>query len=96
MANNINANVLAQFITKVAGADKLTQKTAQALGITQDEYKDANLDENNYLDIDEIINDDNLYEKFAVMYEENKAEDTKEFDNDKEAGQKVQSKKQAK
>ncbi len=72
MSTNINANVLKNFIIKTVGADHLTQKAAQKVGISQDQFNEANADENQYLELDEILQDNDLYEQFATMYVEEK------------------------
>lgn len=79
MSTNINANLLKNFIVKTLGADHITAQQAQKVGIDADKYAEANVDENNYLELDEILQDTDLYEQFATMYvqekEENKAVD---------------------
>ena len=70
MSTNINPNVLKNFIIKTIGADKLTTNQAQKYGVDADKYAEANVDENNYLELDEILEDSELYEQFAVMYNE--------------------------
>ena len=57
MSANINANVLKNFIIKQIGANHLTEKTAQKAGISKDQYAEANVDENKYLELDEILQD---------------------------------------
>ena len=76
MSTSINANVLKNFIMKTVGND-LTAKEAQKLGV-DDEYQAAveELDVNS-LDLDDIIQDTDLYEQFATLYvteKEQKAE----------------------
>ena len=68
MSANINANVLKNFIIKQIGANHLTEKTAQKAGISKDQYAEANVDENKYLELDEILQDNDLYEQFATLY----------------------------
>ena len=68
MSTNINANVLKNFIVKTIGADKLTQNQAQKYDIDGNKYVEANKDENAYLELDEILQDSDLYEQFATMY----------------------------
>lgn len=83
MSTNINANLLKNFIIKTIGSDHLTEKQAQKVGIKEREYTEANVDENNYLELDEILDDSKLYEKFATMYIDEKEEE-KNIDQEKE------------
>ena len=82
MANDINPNVLKTFIVKTIGANHLTATSAQKFGVDENKFKEANADENIYLDLDEIIKDDDLFNQFAVMYNEEK--DQKAVTKDKE------------
>lgn len=82
MANNINPNLLKNFIVKTIGANHLTEKTAQKHGIDANKFQEANADENIYLELDEILQDDDLFKQFAVMYNEDK--DKKAAAKDKE------------
>lgn len=75
MSTNINANLLKNFIIKTIGADKLTQTEAQKYDIKADKYVEANKDENQYLELDEILQDSDLYEQFATMYVEAKEQE---------------------
>ena len=75
MSTNINANVLKNFIVKTIGADKLTQNQAQKYDIDGNKYVEANKDENAYLELDEILQDSDLYEQFATMYVEEQDKD---------------------
>lgn len=83
MSANINANVLKNFIVKTIGAKHLTEKQAQKVGIDANKYEEANIDENNYLELDEILQDADLYEQFATMYVEEQDKKA-EADKDKE------------
>ena len=76
MSNNINANVLKNFIVKTIGSEKLTQAQAQKVDIDANKYTEANVDENAYLDLDEIMDDKDLYEQFATMYIEEQDKET--------------------
>ena len=67
MSAQINASVLKNFIVKTIGADKLTLKAAQEYKIDKNSFNEANKDENNYLELDEILDDTALYEKFATL-----------------------------
>lgn len=88
MSANINANILKNFIVKTIGASHLTESQAHKVGIDSKEFDEANLDENNYLELDEILQDSDLYEKFATMYveeQDKKAEANKEKEKEEQA-----------
>ena len=84
MSTNINANVLKNFIVKTIGADKLTQNQAQKYDIDGNKYVEANKDENAYLELDEILQDSDLYEQFATMYVQEQYKDKDKAAADKE------------
>ncbi len=84
MSANINANVLKNFIVKTIGANKLTGTQAQKYDIDANKYAEANKDENAYLELDEILQDADLYEQFATLYVEEKDNKANEADADKE------------
>ena len=93
MSTNINANVLKNFIVKTIGAEKLTQSQAQKYDINADKYTEANTDENAYLDLDEILDNEDLYEQFATMYvEEQDKESAVDAEKEKEEENKVKDK----
>ena len=94
MSAQINANILKNFIVKTIGADKLAHDKAQGFGIKNDEFAEANENDNNYLEIDEILEDDDLYSKFATMFveEQDKKADEKDAEKEKEEKNKVKDK----
>ena len=97
MSANINANVLKNFIVRTIGAEKLTQSQAQRYDIDADKYTEANTDENAYLDLDEILDDKDLYEQFATMYVEEKDKEAEvNSEKEKEEATKVQDKGESK
>ena len=98
MSTNINANVLKNFIIKTVGTDKLTKNEAQRYDIKQDKFDEANADENNYLELDEIIGDSDLYAQFATMYidEQDKKSEAADEEKQKEEAAKVQDKGESK
>ena len=97
MSTNINANVLKNFIVKTIGAEKLTQSQAQKYDIDANKYTEANIDENSYLELDEILDDSDLYELFATMYvEEKDKENDVNAEKEKENAAKVQDKGESK
>ena len=98
MSTNINANVLKNFIVKTLGADKITHNQAQKFDISQDKYVEANKDENTYLELDEILDDTDLYNQFATMYveEQDKDKAARNEEKEKEEAAKVQDKGESK
>ena len=97
MSTNINENVLKNFIIKTIGAEKLTQSQAQKYDINADKYTEANTDENAYLDLDEILDNEDLYEQFATMYVEEKDQEAEvDSEKEKEEAAKVQDKGESK
>ena len=93
MSAQINANILKNFIVRTIGADKLAHDRAQSFGINNDKYEKANENDNNYLEIDEILDNKDLYEQFATMFvEEQKKADEKDADKEKEEKNKVKDK----
>ena len=84
MSTNINANVLKNFIIKTVGADKLTRNEAQKYDIDANKYQEANIDENNYLELDEIMQDSDLYAQFATMYVEEQDKKSEAADDEKQ------------
>ena len=98
MSTNINANVLKNFIIKTVGADKLTRNEAQKYDIDANKYQEANIDENNYLELDEIMQDSDLYAQFATMYveEQDKESEAADDEKQKEEAAKVQDKGESK
>jgi len=94
MAPQINSNILKNFIVKTIGADKLAHDRAQSFHINNDKFADANENDNNYLEIDEILDNKDLYEQFATMFveEQEKKADEKDAEKDKEEKNKVKDK----
>ena len=89
MSTNINANVLKNFIVKTLGTDHLTEKNAQKNGIDSNKFEEANIDENNYLELDEIIQDADLYEQFATLYVQEQEEETATKDKEQEKEEQI-------
>lgn len=87
MSAHINTNVLANFITKHIGADKLAKDRASAFDINNDKFEEANENDNNYLEIDEILDNDDLYAQFATLFVEEQ-EKNNELDAEKEKEEK--------
>ena len=97
MSNQVNANVLKNFIVRNLGIEKLNRNQAQEYKIDGYKFDVADTDENNYIDVDEILEDSELYEQFATIYTEerdNKANEKNE-EREKEEETKVKDKNEA-
>lgn len=93
MSTQISENVLARFIKQTIGADKLARNNAQNFKIDNEKFDEANTNDNNYLEIDEILDDKDLYEQFATMFvEEKEKAEAKDEEKEKEEKNKVQDK----
>jgi hypothetical protein len=93
MSNNIDLNILKRFIRDKVDV-RMDKREAQELGV-QKEFAEAIDDvDTNELEIDEILVDDDLVAKFAVMQqtEENKKQEAKDKETEKEEQRKVQDK----
>ena len=71
MSTEVSANVLKTFLSNNLGIRKLDQNQAQKYDIDADKYTEVDKDENG-IEIDEILQDSDLYEQFATMYLEEK------------------------
>ena len=87
MSAQINASILKNFIVKTIGADKLARDKAQGFDIDKKEFEVANENDNNYLEIEEIMDSD-LYEKFAKLFIEEQDKKAEEADAEKEKEEK--------
>ena len=93
MSTNVQANLLKNFVIKTIGND-LTAKEAQKLGL-EDEYKTVSeeLDVNS-IDLNDVLEDTDLYEQFATMYvaEQEKKAEAKDKEKQKEEQTQVKDK----
>jgi hypothetical protein len=96
MNNSIDTNKLKLFIVQNYGT-KIAEGQTQKLGIDANKFEEANLDENNYLELDEIIGDNDLCAQFATLYveEQDKKQATKDKEQEKEEQMQVKDKNQA-
>ena len=96
MAPEINTTLLKNFFIQKVG-DTMTRNEAQKLGI-EDEFQEAadELDVNE-LDIEDIMDNEELYEQFAVMYtnEQEKKVQAKDEDQEKEEQTQIKDKNKA-
>ena len=94
MTAQINSNLLANFIKRTIGADKLVESKAQSFNVDKDEFEEANSNDNNYLELNEILDDKDLYAQFATMFEkeQDKKADEKDAEKEKEENNKVKDK----
>ena len=89
MSTSINPNALKNFILQTVGT-KVAQGQAQKHGIDADKYEEANVDENNYLELDEILQDEDLYAQFATMYVEKQEKEQAAKDKEQEKEEQMQ------
>ena len=92
----VNTQQLYQFIQKKVG-NTLTQKEALKLGLNK-EYNETSLElDVDEIDIDDIIEDKDLYAQFATLYIEDKekTQAAKDEEKEKEEQNKVQDKNEA-
>lgn len=96
MNTNINASQLKTFILEKVG-DKLNANEAQKLKITEEYNNLAEELDQTEIHFEDIVQDGDLYEQFAVLYTEEKEQDTaaKDKEAEKEEQNKVQDKNQA-
>ena len=83
MSTNINTNILKQFILKTVGND-LTSKEAQKLGFEQEFSRATEELDVNTLDLDDIVQDNDLYEQFATLYTTEKEQKVQAKDKEQE------------
>lgn len=67
MSTNISQNLIKKFILNNVGAT-MTQKEAQKLGLDKQYKAAAEEADVNELDLNDILNDNDLYEQFATLY----------------------------
>lgn len=84
MSAHINENVLNNFLSHTLNINKLTRSEALKYDIETDDFKEANVDKNNYLEIDEILDNKDLYAQFATLFVEEQEKDKAEQDKEKE------------
>ena len=84
MSALVNKNLVRKFVL-AQNLNHVTERTAkEKLGINKTEFNEANTDENNYLEIDELLEDDKVFEKLAVLYSEELERSAAESDEEKE------------
>lgn len=84
MSTNVSSNVLKTFILSKIGGDTMDRLEAKNLKVDDDAFMEADLDESDDLDIDEIMDNDDLYEHFATMFvEEEEKRTTKDEEEEK-------------
>ena len=96
MSTEVNANVLKTFLSNNLGIRKLDQNQAQKYDIDSDKYAEVDKDENG-IEIDEILQDSDLYEQFATLYlEEQDKANSADAEKEKEEEAKVKDKGESK
>ena len=84
MSTNINANDLRKFIQNNLHIRELSREQAVKYDIKADKFTEADIDENDELNIDELMEDKDLYAKFAALYVEEQEKETEAKDKEKE------------
>lgn len=92
MANEMNINQLKTFLVQQVGSIKIDKNQAEKLGIDASKFESADIDTNEYLNLNEIIANADLYGDIAALYAEKTAqgvvpeeqEPAKEKEEDKE------------
>ena len=94
MSTQINTNILKNFIVKTVGADKISQDNAHKYHIDDNKFDEVNENDNNYLELDELLDDNELYAKFANLFKEEQEEkaDLADAEKEKEERNKVKDK----
>lgn len=93
MSTQINDQVFKRFFIHTVGSDKISHDVAKKLNIDNDTFDEANDNDNNYIEIDEVFDNKDLYEMFASMcLEEQKNEAQTDQDKEKEEKNKVKNK----
>ena len=96
MSTEVSANVLKTFLSNNLGIRKLDQNQAQKYDIDADKYAEVDKDENG-IEIDEILQDSDLYEQFATIYlEEKDKASSADAEKEKEEEAKVKDKGESK
>ena len=81
MSTNISSNLLKSFILSKIGGNTMDRLEAKSLKVDDELFAEADIDTSDDLDIDEIMDNEDLYEHFATMYVE---EDEKKTAKDEE------------
>ena len=68
MSEQVNANALKQFIIDKVGYQPTVKKVANELKLSEKEVQEVNEDENLYVELDEILDNEDLTDKFAALY----------------------------
>ena len=86
MPTTVNADILREFIVRQIDGNKLEKYEASDLDIDADLFKEADADKDGTLSLDEIEDNEELYELFATMYvaEEDKKAEAKDKEKQKE------------
>ena len=93
MSNNIGTNELNNFFIQQFHSNKVSFEDAKKLGIDIEEFKDADVNDDNCFDIDEIADVKELYAAFtAIVEKDNELAKTKDTEKEKEDNNKVQKK----
>ncbi len=96
MSNQVSANILKTFLANDLGIRKLDKNQAHKYDIDIDKYNEVDVDDNG-IEIDEILQDSDLYAQFATMYlEEQDKANSVDAEKEKEEEAKVKDKGESK
>ena len=82
MSTNIGKNELSNFFINKFHSNKISFEDAKKLGVNVEKFKDSDVDDDSQFEIDEIVDDKELYAAFTAIVE--KENDTPEADPEKE------------
>ena len=93
MSTDVNPNALKLFLVNDLGIRKLDKNQAQKYDIDEKKFEEADTDDNG-LEVNEILQDSDLYAQFAAIFEEEKAKksDSEDSEKKKEEEKKVDKK----
>ena len=69
--------------------NKQYEDTLMKYDIDANEFEEANVDENIYLELDEMFKNKNIYEQFATLYVQDKEEKDTTKDKEKEKEEQI-------
>ena len=95
---SINMNQMKTFVAEIFGGQKVNKAVAQGLGITEEQFEQAQTDQDETtISIEEALEDDDIFANFASKFiDEKDAQVKSEPDKEKEKNRPVEQKNQKK
>lgn len=88
---SINSNILKQFIESKFNSTKINMQQAQQYDIDNETFLETDVSKDFFIDVDEIMDNTDLYEQFATMYvNEMKKNDDLDEEKEKQKNESVQ------